>query len=469
MRCPGCGLSNFEGTVSCRRCGTTLTERSFITESVGPPPMGSFRPGPVGSVRPGPAHSAGPGSFHPAPLGSFHPEPAGSLRPASYHPPGSFHPGPVGSVRPPMGSGRSASTMPRSDYINPNAPSVVDDALDVPLRGLLLPGICSKCDATRDLGSRIERMSWTSVGTYVLAFVLAPLGLLFSIVALVLGQKSTTIDFPICPTCDARWRNAKIIRVVALFSPMVLGLVTASTASSADGNGLLVGLGVFLGTLVTLPVAVTLLVVRPATISARHIGARARLVGFSDGMRNAIARAPDPSVFLTNQETPSKSSWGTIVILIAVIGLPAIALLGVVSIYGVRRYIAAAKAHEARTSLGAIARKAEAVYKRDGRLCSSASAPVPEEPTLIAARKYQSTPADWQRDEGTGAGFACLGLSMTTPQNFQYDYQATHEGFTATARGDLNGDGVYSSYRIEGVIESGGLQLLPIEENNPLD
>jgi type IV pilus assembly protein PilA len=145
--------------------------------------------------------------------------------------------------------------------------------------------------------------------------------------------------------------------------------------------------------------------------------------------------------------------------------------LGVLAVYGVRKYIANAKQAEALNSLGAIAKDAAAAYERsDGMpptapsgLCASASEPVPSSAGMVQGRRYQSTPADWSQDASRPhAGFACLGFSLAMPQYYQYSYRAhgkdrPGDGFKATANGDLDGDGVLSSFWITGTVGADGV------------
>lgn len=160
---------------------------------------------------------------------------------------------------------------------------------------------------------------------------------------------------------------------------------------------------------------------------------------------------------------------GLIIVLIAIPALVAIiGILAVMSIYGTRKYIANAKTAEARNTLGMLGKLAVSAYERDGKVCPSASQPVPASPTAVSAKKYMSTPSDWDADKAANAGFACLKFEMSMPQYFQYDYKATSAGFTATARGDLNGNGVYSEFKVEGRVIGGVLQVAPtISETNP--
>jgi type IV pilus assembly protein PilA len=158
--------------------------------------------------------------------------------------------------------------------------------------------------------------------------------------------------------------------------------------------------------------------------------------------------------------------------------------MAVLAIYGVRKYIANAKTAEARYSLGEMARDASVEYESDSlddqilkpgaplaathHLCASASRSVPASATAIQGRKYQSSASDWQVDAPQHAGFACLKFSLDAPQYFMYSYAATGTSFTGTANGDLNGDGVLSTFQIQGQIAGGTLNVAPsIQETNP--
>jgi type IV pilus assembly protein PilA len=185
-----------------------------------------------------------------------------------------------------------------------------------------------------------------------------------------------------------------------------------------------------------------------------------------------------------------------LMIVVAIVGV-----LAVLAIYGVRKYIANAKTAEARNSLGQMSKDAATQYEKEGmapavlglgastgitrRLCEKASATIPAAKGSIQGQKYQSTPVEWNVDGagGTGgvpAGFACLKFVLDQPQYYMYGYTATTpslgaatETFTATANGDLNGDGVLSTFSVSGTIQagaSGGLVLTVapnIAETNP--
>jgi len=167
-----------------------------------------------------------------------------------------------------------------------------------------------------------------------------------------------------------------------------------------------------------------------------------------------------------------------LMIVVAIVGI-----LSVLAIYGVRKYIANAKTAEARNSLGQIAKDAAAAVEREKgatavaagttailrQFCSSASA-VPA--SVPQAAKYQSTPADWTSGDSM-TGWTCLKFTMDEPQYYQYIYtagatSAINGNFTATAHGDLNGDGNSSTFNVYGSALSGAVGISPtIEEINP--
>ncbi len=152
-------------------------------------------------------------------------------------------------------------------------------------------------------------------------------------------------------------------------------------------------------------------------------------------------------------------------------------IFAAVGIYGVRRYLAAAKTAEAKNTIGAIARAATAAYERENgdelpsakaapiahHLCDSAT-PVPK--TVPAATKYQPSTApgqDFQSGSAT-AGWTCLKFSMSQPMYYQYSYVkgagsgksgATASGFEASARGDIDGNGTTSFFARGADIKNG--------------
>jgi hypothetical protein len=106
--------------------------------------------------------------------------------------------------------------------------------------------------------------------------------------------------------------------------------------------------------------------------------------------------------------------------------------------------------------------------------CKSASATVPSAIGSVSGRKYQSSSEDWSADAVGNSGFACLHFTIDVPQYYMYGYQARGTGdvgdtFTSTANGDLDGDGVLSTFQLVGAINSSFVVNIAshILESNP--
>ncbi len=170
-----------------------------------------------------------------------------------------------------------------------------------------------------------------------------------------------------------------------------------------------------------------------------------------------------------------------LMIVVAIIGV-----LAVLAIYGVRKYIANAKTAEARNSLGQIAKDAAAAVEREKgtqailgtgttsalmrAFCDAAGNAVPA--AVPKAQKYQSAPADWNSGSPT-AGWQCLKFQLEEPQYYQYWYtgvgtSSSNGSFSGIANGDLNGDGVLSTFTVVGSALNGAVAISPnIQETNP--
>jgi type IV pilus assembly protein PilA len=162
-------------------------------------------------------------------------------------------------------------------------------------------------------------------------------------------------------------------------------------------------------------------------------------------------------------------------IVVAIIGI-----LAALAIYGVRRYITNAKTAEVRSAIGRIAKDGSSAYNREGmaatvltltnsagvsnRLCDSAAAAVPAAQAAIQGQKYQSGPTEWQTtDQYTG--WQCVKFSMGDPQYYMYNYVATGTTaagatFTASGNGDLDGDGVLSTFSLQATIQNDNNNLV---------
>jgi type IV pilus assembly protein PilA len=179
-----------------------------------------------------------------------------------------------------------------------------------------------------------------------------------------------------------------------------------------------------------------------------------------------------------------------LMIVVAIVGI-----LAVLAIYGVRKYIANAKTAEARNSLGQIGKDSQTAFEKESMastvlapgavtavtraLCGPQTVNVPA--AAPVGTKYQSLQTvgnDWALNETTNAGFSCLKFSMQAPQYYSYGYTSNGNAsavppvqgtlFTATANGDLNGDGVTSTFQIYGSVVANNLYVSPnMFEANP--
>jgi type IV pilus assembly protein PilA len=159
-----------------------------------------------------------------------------------------------------------------------------------------------------------------------------------------------------------------------------------------------------------------------------------------------------------------------LMIVVAIVGI-----LAILAAYGVRKYIANAKTAEARNSLGRMANGAVIAYEHENMnspvlpmgtstgftrtLCNSASQTVPASIGPVQGSKYQSSVTDWNTDSAGNSGFACLHFTMDEPQYYMYGYSVSGtsnagDSFMASANGDLNGDGVISTFGLTGKINS---------------
>jgi type IV pilus assembly protein PilA len=176
-----------------------------------------------------------------------------------------------------------------------------------------------------------------------------------------------------------------------------------------------------------------------------------------------------------------------LMIVVAIIGV-----LAALAIYGVRRYLASAKTSEAKNSIGAIARNAQAAYERETvdsqilgdngnsnaashALCKSAPNPVPQG-AIPGGKKYQPSLANGADFDAGDAltGWKCLKFTITSPIYYQYNYKAGGgyvtagmagapdpgaEGFEASAQGDINNNGAPSTFARGGTVSNGQLKL----------
>jgi type IV pilus assembly protein PilA len=176
-----------------------------------------------------------------------------------------------------------------------------------------------------------------------------------------------------------------------------------------------------------------------------------------------------------------------LMIVIAVVGI-----LAALAIFGVTRLLASAKSAEAKNTIGAISRSAQAAFERqlanslikdngasessgDRALCETAI-PVPGSLAQVAGAKYQPKTApteDFNQGDDL-VGWKCLRFSMSDPISYQYWYTKGDapltsaangpvppdiaQGYEAGAKGDTDNDGVPSYFALHGVVSNGQLK-----------
>jgi type IV pilus assembly protein PilA len=183
-----------------------------------------------------------------------------------------------------------------------------------------------------------------------------------------------------------------------------------------------------------------------------------------------MMNAPPPPVAAPKKGMPT---WVLVLLCTFGAGVLILPIVLVLAVYGVRKYIANAKTAEARNSVAQIAKDAAASFDPSTRFCASAASPVPADASRVSGKKYMSAPADWgsESDRAIRVGFPCLGFSLSEPQYYQYNYVApgpVHDRFVTTARGDLNGDGVFSTFTAKGTVTGGVPAIEPaLSEASP--
>lgn len=162
------------------------------------------------------------------------------------------------------------------------------------------------------------------------------------------------------------------------------------------------------------------------------------------------------------------------------IAVAIVGILAVISGVSVSRFRHAAKRAEVTNNLGKMAHATAAQYSNrrfevgvnsfgaDDRgtrvLCGSASTSVPSNVTSIKGTKHQSKASEWSVDVNTpNTGFSCLRFSVNLPQYYQYQYVAdrTSGRFTARANGDLDGDGITSTFQLVGQATGSDVNIAP--------
>jgi type IV pilus assembly protein PilA len=183
-------------------------------------------------------------------------------------------------------------------------------------------------------------------------------------------------------------------------------------------------------------------------------------------------------------QSPQKKGFPVWAIILLVVGGLVVlfaVILVTLGVYGARKYLAAAKTAEAKSTIGAISRDAVAAYEREQEpdragathhLCETAN-PVPASMASIKAMKYQpnSAPgADFNVGSAT-TGWPCLKFTMMSPMYYRYQYHKGSgylapsvapgpNGFEASAQGDLDGNGTFSTFAQTGTVSPSGTVVM---------
>ena len=155
-----------------------------------------------------------------------------------------------------------------------------------------------------------------------------------------------------------------------------------------------------------------------------------------------------------------------LMIVVAIIGV-----LAALAIYGVSRYLKHSKTAEANRSLGTMENGSKAKFQLDTDQSGSGVGPfvhvfcdtAPMTPATVPAGAKVAVTSG----AGTGynaGGWPCLKFIMTDPQFYAYTYTSTGTSgasgtganYTAMANGDLDGNGVLSTFQLMGAGDSTG-------------
>jgi hypothetical protein len=144
--------------------------------------------------------------------------------------------------------------------------------------------------------------------------------------------------------------------------------------------------------------------------------------------------------------------------------------LAALGVSGARKYVTSAKAAEAKATLKQITKLYQATLneadvakpKKPKKLISMPAVPA----SIPRGAKYQSTAEDWK-------AWAPIQFKLEQPQYFQYEVVAAKDGKSAEilARGDLDGDGQASLYRLKVQLDpkTGQITAQDLDETDPFE
>jgi type IV pilus assembly protein PilA len=132
-------------------------------------------------------------------------------------------------------------------------------------------------------------------------------------------------------------------------------------------------------------------------------------------------------------------------------------------------YVRTSKTAEAVTNVAAISRGVASYWAaertaRDGHVTQSLPPSLPRTP-LAPGPERRAWPAD------ASPGWAELGFAPVDPLYYAYEYEASPDGvsFAVRAIGDLDGDGLRSTFEQTGHVEGGAVRLDPLRIENEVE
>ena len=171
------------------------------------------------------------------------------------------------------------------------------------------------------------------------------------------------------------------------------------------------------------------------------------------------------------QPPPARSSFPVGLVIGLAVALPlgvcVLGMMAAIAIPAFTRYVKRSKTSEATANLSRIYQAEISYFNRTaeqgtGRFVSAGVTPAGG-PT---AMRFPANPAAWTSDPG----WAALGFSLTLPHYYQYQVTTPAPGtFTVTAFGDIDGDGIQSTFSRTASVQGGEIVGGPIEITNELE
>jgi hypothetical protein len=153
-----------------------------------------------------------------------------------------------------------------------------------------LPGMCVKCGRHDSLMPRHQQFSWFPQWTYLLLLG----GLLPAALVQMMLTKKAPFVLPVCAWCNSRWTAGRVLYVLSVLLPIVIGIATLFVAAAQMSSTLAILGGVILlpGMIVSV-VAVQYLVLFPRIVRTTFIDDHViTLVGLSPDVLAVFMRPP---------------------------------------------------------------------------------------------------------------------------------------------------------------------------------